>query len=151
MILLQVSDKAFANLPGLENLHLSGGGALKHIAPDAFAGLSELKVLDISGNSLTKPEAQWFEKSHAKGLQSFSSHKNSWVCDCSAVEYKQWMNNNSLNLTPATLSVQCYEPIYLKGEKGLGKTINLGKNIFIIGVSKTSFPKCIIIVNIHRL
>nr|XP_039250277.1 protein artichoke-like [Styela clava] len=104
-----VSEIAFKNLTKLETLKLSGG-KITNLGSLTFADLVNLEVIDLSNNNLTQPDSQWFSSINPNEVKSINLQDNPWVCDCGALEYKQWMEDGSQNLDDYFVSITCTEP-----------------------------------------
>lgn len=124
----QLPDNHFAHLTRLKTFRAAEAN-LEVLHPDALAGLTSLRVLDLVNNRLmTLPEAN--TRRHLDAMPSLSGLRlggaNPWHCDCRLAWLKRWLQTHPFVSTLAVvrapneileLSPVCAAPRRLEGRE----------------------------------
>ncbi|XP_044295321.1 SLIT and NTRK-like protein 6 [Varanus komodoensis] len=110
--ILRITPRTFSQLQGLLLLNLSSNPTLVEIKAHAFDSNPLLRYLDLRACGLTSVGADTFRQLH--NLHSLGLAENPWSCDCSLLEFCNWMKKAHVQY-PDPERTLCQKPDNVRG------------------------------------
>lgn len=108
-----LTSSSLAGLGQLENLDLSGSGALSEVNLNTFVHTKNLKFLDLSYTHLKSLKKGVF--SHFEKVKSVKLDGNPWNCDCYMYWLLIWLSEHSSTHLLSPSDTFCDSPSTLRG------------------------------------